>query len=176
MEFPPTINEFRKEHGKIPKEEFPVTFPEPFLTLEMGAGDSKSKEYGTDSGKSQFKKTAELGDLKGDLAQTIFVVQVKKTERNSFHKMVTVGRTPNNDVVVPHPCVSKFHAFFRTDGPGTEYAIWEAGSSYGTKVDGKKLDKRQGKPLLGKEIIVFAEMVRAVFLWPRDFYDYMRLL
>ncbi|MHC4597579.1 MAG: FHA domain-containing protein [Planctomycetota bacterium] len=143
--------------------------------MEVGIPDEGSKEYGTDSGKSAYKKTADLDQVIDRKAKSIFVAQVLKGGRNAFHNMITVGRTPNNDIVVPHPCVSKFHAFFREEAPGEGLNLWDAGSSYGTKVDGKRLGKTRGLLLKGREVIVFAESVRATYLLSRDFYDYMRL-
>src|SRR4051794_40548232 len=40
------------------------------------------------------------------------VLAVRKTQ-STFPSMITVGRTKNNDIVIPDVMISKFHAFFR---------------------------------------------------------------
>lgn len=58
-----------------------------------------------------------------------------------FPEMITVGRTANNDVVIPDATVSKFHAYFRTTEKGLE--LVDAASRNGTKVMGRVLSPKQ---------------------------------
>jgi hypothetical protein len=58
----------------------------------------------------------------------------------TFPSMITVGRTENNDLVVPDEQVSKFHAFFRLVGERVE--ISDAGSRNGTFVGGRRIESR----------------------------------
>jgi hypothetical protein len=58
----------------------------------------------------------------------------------TFPSMITVGRTENNDLVVPDEQVSKFHAFFRLVGDKVELS--DAGSRNGTFVSGQRLEAR----------------------------------
>ena len=55
----------------------------------------------------------------------------------TFPSMITVGRTDNNDLVVPDEQISKFHAYFRLVGGRIEVA--DAGSRNGTFVAGRRL-------------------------------------
>ncbi|HXU70931.1 MAG TPA: FHA domain-containing protein [Polyangia bacterium] len=91
---------------------------------------------------------------------TIRIVDVSKTKTNAppergrplvlplrkvqstFPSMITVGRTDNNDLVVPDEQVSKFHAFFRLVGDRVE--LTDAGSRNGTFVGSVKLAARGG--------------------------------
>ncbi|MGZ3405284.1 MAG: FHA domain-containing protein [Polyangia bacterium] len=59
---------------------------------------------------------------------------------STFPSMITVGRTENNDLVVPDEQVSKFHAFFRLVGDRVE--ISDAGSRNGTFVAGRRIEAR----------------------------------
>ncbi len=68
--------------------------------------------------------------------ESLVVLPVRKVQA-PFPSMITVGRTANNDIVVPDVSVSKFHAFFRTaDGTLT---LADAGSKNGTQVRGEPL-------------------------------------
>lgn len=55
-----------------------------------------------------------------------------------FRDIVTVGRTANNDIVLSHSMVSKFHAWFRTQEDGALVLV-DAGSRNGTTLDGRRL-------------------------------------
>ena len=58
--------------------------------------------------------------------------------------MITVGRTQNNDVVLPDVSISRFHAWFRVDPAGVE--LTDAGSRNGTFVGERELGKN-GPPV-----------------------------
>ena len=58
---------------------------------------------------------------------------------NIFPRMITVGRTPNSDIVIPDDSVSKMHAYFqRLDGP-TSFGVTDTGSTNGTFVNDVRL-------------------------------------
>jgi FHA domain-containing protein len=67
------------------------------------------------------------------------VLPLRKVQ-STFPSMITVGRTENNDLVVPDEQVSKFHAFFRLVTERVELS--DAGSRNGTFVSGRRLESR----------------------------------
>ena len=67
------------------------------------------------------------------------VLPLRKVQ-STFPSMITIGRTENNDLVVPDEQVSKFHAFFRLVGERVE--ISDAGSRNGTFVGGRRIESR----------------------------------
>ncbi len=70
------------------------------------------------------------------------VVAAIRKRQPVFPEMITVGRTANNDVVIPDATVSKFHAYFRTtESNGLE--LVDASSRNGTKVMGRALSPKQ---------------------------------
>jgi len=74
------------------------------------------------------------------------VLPLRKVQ-STFPSMITVGRTDNNDLVVPDEQVSKFHAFFRLVGDRVELS--DAGSRNGTFVAGKRLEARGAASAVG---------------------------
>jgi len=73
---------------------------------------------------------------------TIELIAVAIRKRHDvFPEMITVGRTGNNDVVIPDATISKFHAYFRTTERGLE--LVDAGSRNGTRVMGRALALKQ---------------------------------
>jgi pSer/pThr/pTyr-binding forkhead associated (FHA) protein len=71
-------------------------------------------------------------DAEADLLEHFQVYEVIKSNRNIFANGITVGRAPNNDVVVPLASVSKFHAWLKQEG--TTYTVYDARSRFGTFV------------------------------------------
>ena len=82
--------------------------------------------------------------------------------------MVTIGRAKNNDVLIPADDVSKFHAYVlrRPRQEGVFFA--DAGSTFGTKVDGEVLAPRQPVRLESGALVEFGS-VRATFYSPESF-------
>jgi hypothetical protein len=71
---------------------------------------------------------------------------VRRTGRSVGH-LVAVGRTSNNDIVLPDVSVSRFHAFLKNGDEG-RLQIQDAGSTNGTAVNGRPAPPRgEGAPL-----------------------------
>ncbi len=64
----------------------------------------------------------------------------------SFADMITVGRTPNNDVVLRDVTVSRFHAYFRQRGD--KWIVADAGSKNGSELGGEPLEARKERELV----------------------------
>jgi len=69
--------------------------------------------------------------------EPLFVHPVRKNGTNPF-AMITVGRAPNNDIVLPYEEISKFHAFFVNRGRG--WLLADAQSRNGTFLRGVRLE------------------------------------
>jgi pSer/pThr/pTyr-binding forkhead associated (FHA) protein len=103
-------------------------------------------------------------------------VPLKKSDRNERGDRLTIGRTVENDVVVQHLSVSKNHAFIKEDAETGRLEIWDAGSSYGTTVNGELVRKGQPHVLEDRDTLVFAASVLATYFKAESFYDYMNLM
>ncbi|MBE7451898.1 MAG: FHA domain-containing protein [Kofleriaceae bacterium] len=75
----------------------------------------------------------------------IEVYPLAKKPGASFADMITVGRTPNNDVVLRDVTVSRFHAYFRQRGD--RWLIADAGSKNGSELEGQPLEPRKEREL-----------------------------
>ena len=58
---------------------------------------------------------------------------------NPFATEVTLGRTFNNDVVVDHQSISRFHAYFQLDPKRGVWRVVDAESKNGTWVRGRRI-------------------------------------
>jgi hypothetical protein len=92
-----------------------------------------------------------------------FIVPLRRrtVEDNVFTERISIGRARNNDVVLRHQSVSKFHAWLETDEEDTFY-IGDAKSTYATQVNGRQLESRDLPPLSSGDILTFGE-IEALF-------------
>jgi hypothetical protein len=97
---------------------------------------------------------------------------VEKSDRNVFSYGSTLGRTKNNDVIIPLPAVSKFHAWLQRHADGSYFAF-DARSHLGTFVNGTRVSPEgdQGTPLkpgatlgLGGVPLLFVEST-SLYAW-----------
>ena len=79
-------------------------------------------------------------------SRKVLVYPVKNTGRSPFPRIVTVGRTKNNDIVLADVSISKFHAFFKEEGGA--FVLSDGESRNGTFVEGQRVPtSKQGKPV-----------------------------
>jgi hypothetical protein len=67
------------------------------------------------------------------------VLPIRNTGRSPVTRFVSVGRTPNNDIVIPDASVSKFHAYFVYTADG-RVEVRDAGSTNGSFVGDLRAD------------------------------------
>ena len=100
--------------------------------------------------------------------------EVKQGENAKFPNFISVGRTSNNDVVVPDASLSKFHAFFKE--AGADIVVQDSGSKNGTFVNDNPVpakDAGDGLVVASGDSVRFGT-VRLSFLTGAQFYDFVR--
>jgi hypothetical protein len=98
--------------------------------------------------------------------ETFLLPVRKRPGSNAFGMMVTIGRAPNNDIVLPHANVSKLQCYLhRFAGPWT---VCDPGSTNGTFVDGLRVRRERGVPVRSGTAIQLADVYDLVFLDPSD--------
>jgi pSer/pThr/pTyr-binding forkhead associated (FHA) protein len=94
--------------------------------------------------------------------EPIMVAFAVRKRTGIFPSMITVGRTRNQDIVIAHASVSKFHAIFRTRQEGIieHLELADAGSRNGTWVNDRRLINRgPAVPVHRDDRIRFADIV-----------------
>ncbi|HZV02556.1 MAG TPA: FHA domain-containing protein [Planctomycetota bacterium] len=98
----------------------------------------------TPTPKTPFHTTPSFGTLimnarDGGLSSMgpVSIHPLAKRDNNPFAAMITVGRAPNNDIVLAYDEVSKFHAFFLRTAGG--WALVDAHSTNGTFLGGRRI-------------------------------------
>ncbi len=104
---------------------------------------------------------------------SIRVYPLVKKIGGAFAEMITVGRTPNNDVQVPHQSVSRFHVFFRDDPDG--WIICDPGSKNGTFVDNRKLITRAETNVASDAAVQLGDIL-GTFYSPENLFTFLEPL
>jgi len=80
----------------------------------------------------------------------------------SFPDRITIGRTPNNDIVIVDHSVSRFHAYLRKDGPA--WVVADAGSKNGSWLGSGALEARKEKKITSKNIVRIGDVDLTFYL------------
>ncbi len=82
----------------------------------------------------------------------------------------SIGRVDGNDMIMPDYAISKQHAFIEIKGGN--YLIRDGGSTNGTRINGKRLDKKPVQ-IRDKDVVAFARY-EFTFFFPESLYDMLR--
>jgi hypothetical protein len=150
------LQTFKKTHGNKPLDAFLRTVKTPYVYIE--SLKTKSPQGFQTVANANFKSMLQEDD-EGQL-----LAVEKRAGSNAFGMMITMGRAPNNDLVIPDQRVSKFHAYFRQDG--SDWSIVDANSRNGTSVDGAKLAPQAAVPVASGAEILLSDDLQLFFLQP----------
>lgn len=176
MDAHPTFERFSGEVLGLSQEQFLASFPHPFVVVDPKGELSIPSDFRHGVGAPQQGKLT-VFDVSDILSfPHVFVAPLVKTGRNAFQAGVTLGRTPNNDVVVPHHAVSKFHLYFHANPASGRMEVQDVGSRYGTQVGERVLPPGESAPLKSGATILVAKYVKITFFTAKDFYTYIHLV
>jgi hypothetical protein len=172
MECSYTLEDFARTYGALDRATFASTFTYPLLLVDLSGPRPRPNGIATRA------PTSEIVNLeKGrEPASARWVMPLVRSARSLVPDTITLGRASDNDLVVPHPSVSKVHAYFRKHPSAERYTIVDAGSSFGTTLNGKPVDRVSGLPLASGDTILLAKVVLSNFFLARDFLDYLHVL
>jgi pSer/pThr/pTyr-binding forkhead associated (FHA) protein len=153
------------------REEFAARFPLGFLIGKAPPAPPRHQHV-----TMGFANTAVYGKTRAAVAAVAratgapLALEVRKVQPQ-FPAMITVGRTPNNDIAVDDLTVSKFHAYFRVSDEGVD--LTDAGSKNGTWLNGLPLAAKTPAPVRSGDVIRFAQSAFK-FLSPGDSWEHFR--
>ena len=154
---------FCKLHRTDSLEAFVASVRTPFIYVEsLARHDGQSSR-----GFATVRNSPNAAAQNHDDARLLPIA--KRGGANAFGMMVTLGRAPNNDVVIPDQRISKFHAYFRQDADGI-WTLADANSSNGTALNGTPLTPQTSMPLESGASITLSDEVELVFVEPQDLY------
>jgi hypothetical protein len=152
----------------LSREEFGEVHPHPLL-VDFGSVPGHGRELGVPAVTAVIElRPRSSPSVAAAPSLTVYEVR-KRAGSNPFAGMVTLGRAPNNDIVVGYPAISAFHACFAERSPG-EWTLTDS-STNGTWLDGRRLMLRQAYPVPLGSTLRFASTVVMSFLAAREVYD-----
>ena len=92
------------------------------------------------------------------------VYPLAKKPGASFPDRITIGRTPNNDIVIVDHSVSRFHAYLRLDGKA--WVVADAGSKNGSWLGSTTLEARKERTVSSKSIVRIGDVDLTFYLAP----------
>lgn len=95
-------------------------------------------------------------------AEDLAVYPLAKKAGASFPDRITLGRTPNNDLVLADPSVSRLHAYVKQAGGG--WVVADAGSKNGSWLDAAPLEPRKERRLTSKALLRIGDIDLTFFL------------
>ncbi|HEY5948093.1 MAG TPA: FHA domain-containing protein [Kofleriaceae bacterium] len=93
----------------------------------------------------EIEETLPHGRESPTIALNLELFPLTKKAGASFPDRITIGRTGNNDIVIPDHSVSRLHAYVRRDGD--QWLVADAGSKNGSWLSGSSLAPRKERPL-----------------------------
>jgi hypothetical protein len=98
---------------------------------------------------------------------------LRKSDRNPFKDLITVGRAANNDIIINKATISKAHAFLVKKD--LMWQITDQKSSNSTYVDSNKLKPMEPYHLHDNSVIQFGFEVQASFYSPEGLWSYIQI-
>lgn len=106
------------------------------------------------STRSEFIARCSTLFVVGEISGTgLLVVRPLCKVHDTFRTMITVGRTPNNDIPIAAEGIPGFHAFFQGEPPRLE--LVDVGSEAGTYIGARKLLAQQAVRVFPNDSVRF---------------------
>jgi hypothetical protein len=138
----------------------------------------KSKRFFDDNVMFQFvTDVVEDQDVLDQLSQGVNrrevlgakVVEVKKRKNITNRDMITIGRSPENDIVLYNRLVSKSHAYLDLGSSDEAVYLVDPGSTNGTFVNNSRLAPSGNYQLADGDEISFGPETKVVYFSPKAF-------
>jgi hypothetical protein len=161
--------------GEMPQELFAHTFPGGFFLEKTQRILDKDVifQFSTKS----FDDQELFDQLKQGLAQPdaleARVIELQKRRAEAVGVAITVGRSPQNDIVLYNRLISKKHAHLLTSAQERECHLVDLGSTNGTFLNGNKLNPHQEYKLADGDEISFGPQAKVVYFASKTFYDFL---
>jgi len=158
------LTQYAEQYTQVGPESFRRLHPWAFLVALGMAGDlNDSQSSGT-----SIINLADSVLERGRIAGRVFpLVKARYSPRGP----ISIGRTSENDIVIPEYSVSRKHCIIAL--VNEVYRITDLGSANGTLVDGIAIGKLTPHKLAGGEILTMGRLM-LYFLPPREFVEHVR--
>jgi hypothetical protein len=161
--------------GEMPQERFVHTFPGGFFVEKTQRILDKDVifQFSTKS----FDDQELFDQVKEGLAQPdaleARVIELQKRRAGAVEDGITVGRSPQNDIVLYNRLISKNHAQLFISLEERVCYLVDLGSTNGTFLNGNKVKPHERCKLTDGDEISFGPQAKIVYFSPNTFYDFL---
>lgn len=185
------LRTLRNEAIGLAEEQFMARYPAPALVIDGGdagrpggadpmawlgktvADEDPLEATTTTSSLLDAAQTTTEVDLAAAAARAlVFFVHKAARTQDLFPDMVTIGRVPNNDIVLAFPTVSKVHAYLRSEGGA--WRLYDHRSRNGTFVGQRRLAPGGSLGLEDGALVHIGPSLTLKFLLPSSLYGFVR--
>lgn len=166
------MKHFKKLAAKRSEEDFVKLHPVPALLVVDRAASSKGVLdyfFPEKSGYQLVTETIKGAAILRYLGKVAFVT---KQPGNPYPHLISIGRSPKNDITIGVESISKVHGYFVMEGGGWCFTDHE--STNGSKLNGKKLKAGRKYPLKENAELRLGLETTLEFMSPPTFYQYAR--
>ena len=164
---PQTLEEYLQAANAKSREEFIAEFPA--LVFVVNAASPGTDAYTTARSLplAPEARAAKLAEIQ------ILRIEKKPSSSNPHSLLVTIGRSPQNDVPVRFPEVSKYHAYVSLGAPG-KAKLTDAGSTNGSAINGVGLRATvEAHELKSGDKVTLSGVIDLLYLDPAGLYDFL---
>jgi hypothetical protein len=165
--------DFIMEAMDTSEEEFTAEFPDPFLLVEFENIESIGELDTRLAYTRGFADTITGVPVGLERIKDDKIARIKKSDDEDGP--ILIGRAPSNDIVLDYPRVSKHHATI-TSQEGSGFVITDAGSTNGTIVNERQLEKGETVDLANGDRIELGGDFVATFYTPSGLFAYINRL
>ncbi|MHC4779505.1 MAG: FHA domain-containing protein [Planctomycetota bacterium] len=169
------IRAFWQANKYLSKSGFIKTHTYPFLVeVDPAPQDGDSRDFetlasGGEQDRERFHQSSQI-----EMASRVF--RIIKQEEDSFGAKISIGRSLNNSIVLRHPSISKFHAYFTAGEVRVEHHITDVNSKNGTFLNEVRLTAMQKSEVRNGDKIRFGDDLVFLFLEAQDLYSRISIL
>jgi hypothetical protein len=113
----------------------------------------------------------QLSDIAKVLGERCYLSAIRRRGEGALGNRVSIGRAMNQDIILRHSSISKFHAYLQSTADDV-WTVSDGGSKNGTSVNGARLGK-DPRPLANGERLTFGS-IEAVFIDARTVWRLLR--
>jgi hypothetical protein len=158
------LDQYAEQYQQVGPDAFRRLHPWASLVALGMAGDLNDRQTSGTSIINLADSVLERGRIAGRVFPLV-------KSRDSPRGPISVGRTSENDIVIPEYSVSRAHCIIAL--VNEVYRITDLGSANGTLVDGVEIGTRMPHRLAGGEILTMGRLM-LYFLPPREFVEHVR--
>jgi FHA domain/PilZ domain len=163
------------EAASLPLPEFARQYPNGFLVEQSRHLFDKNIMVKFDTDVIDYRNS--VGALQRELGRkkTLDLRVIEIGTKSSHGGRISIGRSPDNDIVFHSKLVSKFHASLHIPPTPKNCYVIDMGSTNGTLVNGHQLTPHQEYRLADGDEISFGPRTKVVYFSPEGFYRFLEL-